>query len=153
MGEVISLSQLFVIMRPMKIPTKIPGVRWLTAIVGLYSLIWISLEGALWQVILLALGLGLLCAFYVLQRLLGGHRISAGRWMAFCAGLGGAGGLACALLTLALMVIKTGLHGHGPEFTPAEIEWLLRQMPLWSIAGGLAGLGLGMLGLAYRHPQ
>jgi hypothetical protein len=137
----------------MKIPTKIPGMRWLTAIVGLYGLIWISLEGALWQAILLALGLGLLGASYLLQRSLGGRNISAGRWMMLSFVLGGGGGLACNLLTLVLMAIKTGLHGHGPEFTPAEIGWLFRQVPLWAIAGGLAGLGLGMFGLALQRPR
>jgi hypothetical protein len=139
-------------MRPMKIPAKIAGLQWLTILVGLYGMVWISLEGSLWQVILLAAGLSLVGTFYLLQRNLGGRRISAGRWLFFCAGLGGAGGLGCALLTLALMAIKTGLHGHGPEFAPAEIEWLFSQMPLWTISGGAAGLGLGMLGLAFRRP-
>jgi hypothetical protein len=60
-------------------------------------------------------------------------------------------GLGCALLGLALMAIKTGLHGHGPEFTAAEIEWLVGQIPVWTAAGVPAGLGLGMLILAFRR--
>jgi hypothetical protein len=54
-------------------------------------------------------------------------------------------GLGSSLLTLVLMAVKTGLHAHGPEFTPNEINWILQQVPLWSAAGLLAGLGLGQL--------
>lgn len=136
----------------MKIPAKIPGLRWSTAIVGLYGLVWLSLEGALWQVLLLALGLCLLAILYLMQRLLGGRRVSGRHWLTFCAGFGGAAGLGCALLALGLMAIKTGLHGHGPEFAPTEIEWLVGQIPLWAISGAAAGLGLGMLGLAFQRP-
>jgi hypothetical protein len=139
-------------MRPMKIPARITGLRWLTIVVGLYGIVWVSLEGALWQVLMLAAGLSLVGALYLLQRLVGDSRVKAWRWLLLCAGLGGTGGLGCALFTLALMAVKTGLHGHGPEFTPAEIEWLLNQVPLWTISGSAAGLGLGMLGLAFQRP-
>jgi hypothetical protein len=43
------------------------------------------------------------------------------------------------------MAVKTGLHAHGPEFTPAEINWVLQQTPIWTAAGLLAGLGLGQI--------
>jgi hypothetical protein len=139
------------IMRPMSVPARIPGKRWLTIIVGLYGLLWISLEGALWQVILLSAGLTVLGALYLVQRLLGGRLVPAGRWLLLCAGLLGVVGLSCALLALALMAVKTGLHGHGPEFTRSEIEWLVRQIPLWGTAGILAGTGLGLISLASQH--
>ncbi|MFN2224590.1 MAG: hypothetical protein ACK2UH_18690 [Candidatus Promineifilaceae bacterium] len=138
-------------MRPMKIPAKIAGLRWLTVVVGLYGIVWVSLEGALWQVLLLAAGFSLLGVLYLLQRLLGGRRLSTGRWLFLCAALGCAGGLGCVLLALFLMSVKTGLHGHGPEFAPAEIEWLFSQMPLWATSGAVGGLGLGMLALAFRR--
>ena len=137
----------------MNVPAKIPGWRWLAAVVGLYGLIWIALEGALWQLILLAAGLSLLSVLYLLRRFLGGRYLSTRRWLLLCAALGGAAGPGCALLALALMVVKTGLHGHGPEFTLAEIQWLVGQIPLWAIAGSLAGLGLAMLGMAFQRPQ
>jgi hypothetical protein len=54
-------------------------------------------------------------------------------------------GLGCGLMTLLLMVLKTGLHGHGPEFSPAEINWVWGQIPLWGLVGLLGGLGLGMI--------
>lgn len=132
----------------MKIPAKIPGLKWLIAIVGLYGFVWIGLEGKLWQAILLAAGLVLSSELYLLQRLLGDRQIGIQYWLLICAGLGCAGGLGCILLTLALMAVKTGLHGHGPEFTAAEIEWLLGQIPLWTVSATIAGVGLGLLVLA-----
>ena len=54
-------------------------------------------------------------------------------------------GLIFGALTLAFMAIKTGLHGHGPEFAPDEISWVISQMPLWAMFGFLVGGGLGAL--------
>ena len=45
-------------------------------------------------------------------------------------------------------VFKTGVHAHGPEFSPAEIGWLMQQAVLWSLVGTIAGAGLGLLRLA-----
>lgn len=138
-------------MRPMNVPAKLPTLK-LVVVVGLYGVVWISLEGALWQVVTLSVGLVLAGALYLTQRTLGGRQVSARRWLFFCALLGGISGFGCALLALVLMAVKTGLHGHGPEFTPLEIEWMVSQMPLWTIVGGIAGLGVGTLALA-RQPQ
>ena len=48
-------------------------------------------------------------------------------------------------LTLIFMALKTGLHAHGPEFTPREINWLIQQLPLWSIIGLLLGIGTSLI--------
>jgi hypothetical protein len=138
-------------MRPMTFPPKNPGLKWLTVLVGLYAVVWISLEGALWQAILLAVGLIVLGVGYLLQRILGGRHITSLRWLLLCSGLGAASGAGSALLTLAVMAVKTGLHGHGPEFTTADIEWVLNQLPLWTMAGLIAGLGLGLLSMATQR--
>ncbi len=53
-------------------------------------------------------------------------------------------------LSLFFMVLKTGLHAHGPEFTAAEINWVLQHIPFWGISGALGGLGIGLL-LASRY--
>lgn len=129
----------------MKVPLQIPGLKWLTVIVGLYAVVWLSLEGALVQVLMLSLGLALLGAGYLTRRLLGGRELSTGWWLLISSGVGAMTGFACGLLALALMAVKTGLHGHGPEFTAAEIEWVVSQIPLWTSAGMVAGLGLGLL--------
>ena len=135
----------------MAVPQRIPGLKWLTVIVGLYGLVWLSLEGAVGQVILLAVGIGLLGAGYATQRLLGGKELAPSRWLLLSAALGALLGLGIGLLVLILMAIKTGLHGHGPEFTAAEIEWTISQIPLWTLAGLIAGLGLGLLALAFTR--
>jgi hypothetical protein len=135
----------------MAIPQKIPGLKWLTVIVGLYGLGWLSLEGAIGQVIPLAVGIGLLGAGYATQRLLGGRELIPSRWLLFCAAMGALLGLGCGLLVLILMTVKTGLHGHGPEFTTAEIQWTISQLPLWTLAGLIGGLGLGLLALAFAR--
>lgn len=134
----------------MEVPEKIRGLKWLTIIVGLYAVVWLSLEGAPGQVIALAVGLAMLAAGYLTQRLLGGRELTVSQWLLFAGSLGAATGLACALLTLFLMAIKTGLHGHGPEFTTSQIEWVVGQIPLWTVTGTIAGLGVGLLVLAMK---
>jgi hypothetical protein len=137
----------------MVVPEKIVALKWLTVIVGVYGVIWIGLEGAMWHVILLAIGLILISVLYLFQRILGGRELTSRRWLILCGGLGLVSGLTCVLLSLALMAIKTGLHGHGPEFTSADIEWVIGQAPLWTLAGLLAGLGAGILAMASQRPQ
>jgi hypothetical protein len=82
---------------------------------------------------------------HLLQRALGGRRLSLSAWLTAAAAAGLALGAGSVLLTLFLMALKTGLHAHGPEFTTAQIAWVWNQLPLWSLAGLLAGGGLGLL--------
>ena len=135
----------------MEVPPKFRGLKWLTIVVGVYAVVWLSLEGAIGQVILLAVGLALLGAGYLAQRLVGGRELSVSQWLLFAGALGAMAGLTCGLLVLALMAIKTGLHGHGPEFTVSQIERAVAQVPLWTLSGIIAGLGLGLLVLAFRR--
>ena len=134
----------------MLIPSRIPGLRLFSILVAIYAVVWISLEGARQQVILLAVVFMLVIAGYLVQRILGGNRLSARHWVLYSAGLGLFIGLGSAFLTLILMAVKTGLHGHGPEFTQAEIEWVIGQIPLWTLAGLIAGVGLGLLTTGFR---
>lgn len=82
---------------------------------------------------------------YAIQYFLGGRTFSGKQWVGITAVLGLLFGLGSGLLTLLFMVIKTGLHAHGPEFTPPEVTWIMQQVPLWTAVGLLAGLGLGMV--------
>jgi hypothetical protein len=129
----------------MKVPARIPGLRGATLLLGVLLLVWIAPEGRLW----LEMGLGVATTAVILAHLfqyfLGGRVLSVKAWVGATAVTGFLFGLGCGLMTLLLMVLKTGLHGHGPEFSPAEINWVWGQIPLWGLVGLLGGLGLGMI--------
>jgi hypothetical protein len=134
----------------MKIPERAPWLKPVTWLLGIYAAVWISLEGALWQSLLLAAGTVLLALACLVQRKLAGQTISSTKWIVLAGSLGVAAGVGSGLLTLVFMSVKTGLHAHGPEFSPQEIRWVIRQIPLWGLAGLSAGLGLGLLALGRR---
>jgi hypothetical protein len=134
----------------MRIPPTIPGLRAFTVLVALYAVAWISFEGALGRLLLLAAGISLLVAGHAVRRFLGGRTLSRRKWLLFSAGMGFLLALATGLLALLLAAVKTGLHAHGPEFSAEQLDWLLSRIPLWSVAGALAGLGLGLLAVNYR---
>lgn len=55
------------------------------------------------------------------------------------------GALAC-LTTPALMLFKNLRHAHVfPDYPPAMMLAMLERLPWWALAGGLAGLGIGLL--------
>lgn len=70
------------------------------------------------------------------------------------AGLGAFGGVLAALIAWLLMAIKTSLHAHiYPDYTIADLLFVLRQLPLWVAAGGLAGLGVSLMAAALTPPN
>lgn len=133
----------------MRIPPTIPGLRIFAVLVGLYAVAWIGFEGELGRLLLLAVGISLVVSGYAVQRFLGGRTLSRTRWLLFSAGMGFLLALAAGLLAIPLAAVKTGLHTHGPEFSAEQLDWLLGQIPLWAVAGALAGLGLGLLAVNY----
>ena len=132
----------FVIIRLMQFPEKLPGLRLATVIVAIFAVIWLSLEGNLWQPIALAAGLTLISAGYLLQRLLGGRKLAFGSWLAVAALAGLLTGLSFGFMVLVLMAFKAGLHSHGPEFSPDELDWVVEQIPLWTVVSLLGAIGL-----------
>lgn len=134
----------------MQIPDKIPGLRLLTVILAGYFALWISLEGDLAQTVILAVGSCVLAAAHLSQRWGRGRVLPHWFWLTGMTLTGLFVGFSAVFATLALMAVKTGLHAHGPEFTPTEITWVWGQLPLWTGVGGLLGLGLASLGLGFR---
>jgi len=126
-------------------PAKIPGLKGATAVYCLYVFVWIALEGSLGRVVIMGVGATAVLLAYAAQSLLAGRAISSRQWWGTTAVIGLLFGLGSSLLTLLFMAVKTGLHGHGPEFTPAQITWMLNQIPWWTAAGLLGGLALGLL--------
>jgi hypothetical protein len=111
----------------------------------LFAFVWIALEGAMSNAVGMGAGTTAVLLAYLAQYFLGGREFSARQWWGITAVLGLLFGVGSGLLTLLFMAVKTGLHAHGPEFTPQEINWVMQQIPLWSVVGLLAGLGLGLL--------
>ncbi len=115
------------------------------ALLGVYSAVWMSLEGALWRVVIMGAGVTAVTLSHFLQKYGGGHIVSTRKWVMITAVTGLLFGLLSGPMTLIFMAVKTGLHAHGPEFTPDQITWAIHQIPIWTTVGFLAGLGLGLL--------
>lgn len=135
----------------MQLPERVPGLRFATVLVAAYAVVWIALEGDLVRVTVLGSAMSLLLLGAVFQRWLAGRRLSRLVWLALCAALGAILGFNSGMFTLLFMALKTGLHAHGPEFSPAQIEWLLGQLPWWTSAGLLAGTGIAVILLVTRR--
>lgn len=140
-----------VIMAGMMFPKKVPGLKWLTVLTAVYGVIWMSLEGDVRRVILMGTAVSITLAGHGLQRLWGGRPFRLVAWLLVTAVGGLAAGASSGLLTIFFMVLKTGLHGHGPEFRPSEIEGIFGMIPLWGLVGLVAGLGIGLLVWGYKR--
>jgi hypothetical protein len=128
-----------------QIPKKLPGLRWATALLGVYAVVWMPVEGNLALTILLAVWATAVIAGHFVQQKLGGKLLSSWQWVGLTAVSGLLIGLSAGILTLAFMALKTGLHDHGPEFSRAEINWVIQRIPIWMAAGALGGGGWGLL--------
>lgn len=129
----------------MVFPEKIPGLKLLLGIWIVYTAVWISLEGALVQVIVMGTATVVLLLGSGWQRWLGGKSVGKGVGVLVTAVSGGLLGAGSGLITFVYMAIKSGLHAHGPEFTQAEIAWVWDVLPLWTAVWLLVGLGTGLI--------
>ena len=137
----------------MNCPQRIPGLRLLLGLWIVYTAVWISREGALWQVVIMGVATTLLLLGYGWERFLGGRAIRTSVGVGATAVSGALLGSVSGLLTLVFMAVKTGLHAHGPEFSRAEIAWVLNQLPLWTAVGLLLGLGAGLIWIGSGEPN
>lgn len=129
----------------MQVFDRIPFLRGLMVVWVGYGLVWIVLEGGLWSVVLMGVLSTAVSILQFWQKRLAGQFVAKWKFLLGTAVSGLALGMGSAALTLIFMAVKTGLHAHGPEFSQAEIEWVLAQIPLWAVAGLLLGLGVGLL--------
>jgi len=113
-----------------------------------YVVAWATLESGLWATVLAAVLAASALLGHLFNKVLSGRMLSIGVWLLITAVFGALLGLGSALLTLIFMAIKIGLHAHGPEFSAQEVNWVFQQMPLWTFAGLLGGLGLGLILIA-----
>ena len=129
----------------MQLPDRVPALRWITVIWGVYVFAWTLLESGLWATVIAAVLTAIALFGHLFNRVLSGRTLSLGVWLLVAAVSGVLFGLGTALLTLIFMAFKTGLHAHGPEFSALEFNWVFQQIPLWTLAGLLGGFGLGLL--------
>lgn len=134
----------------MMIP-HLPGWRVAAAFLGVYAAIWMALEGDLRLDLALSAWTLVVALWFLANRYLAGRALPLSRWLVLAALTGLAFGAGLVLLTLFFMALKTGLHAHGPEYTPAELTWVLGRLPVWSAIGALAGLGLGLMAVGLRR--
>jgi hypothetical protein len=139
------MSQGIIAQMANQVPAKLPGLRAGLILLAVYLVVWIPLEGNLWRALLLGAWSCAVGLAHLIQRHLGGRTFSPWQWLGLWAGSGLLLGLGSGLLTLVAMAMKTGLHNHGPEFSRAEISWVIAQTPVWTVAGLLAGLAIGLL--------
>ena len=83
--------------------------------------------------------------FHLLQKWFSSQTLSLKKWLQIATLFGFFMGLISGPFTLLAMILKTGLHAHGPEFTLEEFQWIVQQIPLWAVVGLLMGLGAGLL--------
>ena len=131
----------------MHVPEHQRELRWITILWVISALVWLSFEGELSGTVILGIFSSALFLAQGGQKLLAGRRFSPGIWLLLAAVIGLFWGILAVLFSLLLMVVKTGVHAHGPEFTTNEITWIGEQLPIWAFAGLLAGLGLGLITL------
>jgi len=123
-------------------PGRQKPLRLGAILLGIFFLIWLPFEDqGLSLIFVYALAVSALLGFYVYQRWQAGP---ARLWRAaLCGCLAGA---VVTPLILLIMAIKAGVHGHAvPESAASELTGILWLTPLWLIAGGLVGTGLGLL--------
>ncbi|MEP7291994.1 MAG: hypothetical protein ABI835_09430 [Chloroflexota bacterium] len=116
-------------------------------------LIWSSLEdNSVLPVALLGAGLAVLILALWFSGRFGSRTFAARSALLAAALVGAVAGLASALSTAALMLIKDGLHAHlFPDYPFGLIVDILARAPLWSLAGIFAGIGLLLAWWGYKR--
>ncbi|UCC51462.1 MAG: hypothetical protein JSV68_20495 [Anaerolineaceae bacterium] len=129
----------------MRIPDRIPRFRWLAPLWIVCAVFWVTIEGDLQLTLLFGVLTTIVIVGTIARKFLAGRTLTLAVWLLTAVVMGALLGLGSGLLTLLLMAVKTGLHAHGPEFSAMEVSWVLQQIPLWVVAGLVAGLGVGLL--------
>ncbi len=114
---------------------------------GLGILIWSGYEDRD-ALAVTALGFSAAACFtqYLLSSSRGHSAPAPGRELSFAVLSGTLIGTLTALATALLMLFKNLRHAHVfPDYPLEMMLAILQRMPYWALAGGLAGLGIGIL--------
>jgi hypothetical protein len=125
------------------------GLRlvFLTLAFGVALLVWLGEEDSLGYLSAMGWGLAVLLGLHLLVRRAGGLALAVQRWLVVTAAGGALAGLSAVPATMTLMALKVSLHGHGGalDYPPEALLAIALAGPAWTLAGGLSGLGLGLL--------
>lgn len=140
----------------MRFPERIYGFRWLLILWAVVTFVWLSREDSevLGVVILGVWGTVLICGSWVLNRI-GGKTVSLLTALLSMALIGAIMGITASLLTAGLMFFKNVRHAHiFPDYPFELIGAMLQRAPMWGLAGGLFGVAIGLLWIAFtpHHP-
>ena len=117
--------------------------RGVLVLAGIAILIWSGLED---NDATFAAALGLLTATAASMILLNSRLAGKEVNVIFAAMVGLLIGGFSSVATAVLMLFKDLRHGHVfPDFPPEMIIAVLERLPHWAFAGGLAGIGIGLL--------
>lgn len=98
--------------------------------------------------------LGLLTATAMTMLLLGSRQSRDHSVVGAATLAGSLTGASASVITAGLMLFKDVRHAHPfPDFPPSMILGMLERLPHWTLAGALAGCGLGILIRLLVDPQ
>lgn len=129
------------------------NLAWPLIVTFLVIMVWMPFEGIFWYVMSVGVLLTGLWGWVLHQRYKNAVLSRFGNSAAvvvYWAVTGGMAGLSAPAVILGLMVLKTGVHAHGAEYTPLEILWVAHQFGPWLMYGTIIGLGIGLITTGHR---
>ncbi len=116
---------------------------------------WLSLEDhQTWPVVLFGLGLASLLVSWTVLGQLDGRSLTP-RYALVGGILAGALiGLGASLAATLLMFFKNAWHAHVfLDYPVPMLTAMLARAPVWAVAGAIAGLGIAIFWVVFRHPN
>lgn len=114
---------------------------------GVLSFLWLAPEDdSVLPALLLGVGLSALVVFWLIVRTKVYAWMYGWRALLVAAVFGALVGAGTSLGTVLLLLFKNARHAHlYPDYPPEILLETLARFPVWSLAGGLIGIGLGCL--------
>ncbi len=121
--------------------------RQLMILCGIAILLWSGLEDNNANAVsVLAAATATVATLYILASRLGGRALHPADHLRLSVLAGFLAGSSACLLAASLMLFKDLRHAHiYPDYPPQMILAMLERLPHWTLAGGLAGIGIGLL--------